>query len=110
MDRKVGSHAKLKVFSWLFVLCICSLTALLETVSGAQDTSKDWRLAAGAWSFRKFTFFEAVDKTASLGLEYIEAYEGQRISNDIPEPVGISQVKLERLLQFGIGRGIVSAV
>ena len=41
-----------------------------------------WRLGTQAYTFRKFTFFEAVDKAASLGLKYIEAYPGQRISSD----------------------------
>ncbi|MHC4638576.1 MAG: sugar phosphate isomerase/epimerase family protein [Planctomycetota bacterium] len=85
MDRKVGSNPKPKVFSWLFLLCICSFTAILETGCAVQDTGENWRLAVSAWSFNKFTFFEAVDKTASLGLAYIEAYEGQRISNDMPQ-------------------------
>ena len=44
----------------------------------------DWRLGPTSYSFRLFTFFEAVDKTKALGLGYIEAYEGQTISKDIP--------------------------
>jgi len=38
-----------------------------------------WQLGVQAYSFNRFTFFEAVDKTAALGLKYIEAYPGQRI-------------------------------
>ena len=38
-----------------------------------------WRLGVQAYSFRQFTFYEAVEKTASLGLKYIEMYPGQRI-------------------------------
>ena len=87
MDTKADSQIKPKVFSCLFLLCICSLTAILETGCAAQDTSENRRLAVSAWSFNKFTFFEAVDKTASLGLGYIEAYEGQRISSDMPQPL-----------------------
>jgi sugar phosphate isomerase/epimerase len=61
--------------------------AILETGCAVQDTGENWRLAVAAWSFNKFTFFEAVDKTASLGLGHIEAYEGQRISNDMAQPL-----------------------
>jgi len=39
-----------------------------------------WHLAVQAYSFRKFTFFEAVDLTAALGVRSIEAYPGQAVS------------------------------
>ncbi len=38
-----------------------------------------WRLGVQAYSFNRFTFFEAVDKVASLGLDCIEAYPGQTL-------------------------------
>ncbi len=38
-----------------------------------------WRLAVQAYSFNRYSFFEAVDKAASVGLKYIEAYPGQRL-------------------------------
>ena len=44
-----------------------------------------WRLGCQAYSFNRFTFFEAVDKTAAVGLKWIEAYPGQRLSRDLPE-------------------------
>jgi len=44
-----------------------------------------WRLGMQAYTFRLFTFHQAVDKTASLGLKYIEAYPGQRLSKDKPD-------------------------
>jgi sugar phosphate isomerase/epimerase len=48
---------------------------------GAPSAEKlGWRLGCQAYTFNRFTFFEAVDKTAALGLHYIEAYPGQRLS------------------------------
>jgi sugar phosphate isomerase/epimerase len=41
-----------------------------------------WRLGCQAYSFNRYTFFEAIDKTAGLGLKYIEAYPGQKVSKD----------------------------
>ena len=38
------------------------------------DAYDGWRLGVQAWTFNRFTFYEAIDKTASLGLEWIEAY------------------------------------
>ena len=52
-----------------------------EAAKGAPNAEKlGWRLGCQAYTFRKFTFFEAVDKVASLGLHCIEAYPGQRLS------------------------------
>jgi sugar phosphate isomerase/epimerase len=41
-----------------------------------------WRLGCQAYSFNKFSFFEAVDKNQSLGLKYIEAFPGQKLTKD----------------------------
>lgn len=39
-----------------------------------------WRLAIQAYTFHKYTFFEAVDKAHQLKLTYLEAYPGQTLS------------------------------
>lgn len=46
--------------------------------------ARPWRLGVQAYTFNRFTFFEAIDKTASLGLHYIEGYPGQRLSQEHP--------------------------
>jgi sugar phosphate isomerase/epimerase len=47
---------------------------------GAPHATKlGWRLGCQAWTFNDFSFYEAVDKTASLGLHFIEAFPGQRL-------------------------------
>jgi sugar phosphate isomerase/epimerase len=54
-----------------------------EIAKGTPNAEKlGWRLGCQAYSFKNFTLFEAIDKTASLGLKYIEAYPGQAISKD----------------------------
>jgi len=55
--------------------------------AGAPNAEKllGWRLACQAYSFNHFSFFEAVDKNASLGLKYIEAYPGQKLSPEKPD-------------------------
>ncbi|MHC4500140.1 MAG: sugar phosphate isomerase/epimerase family protein, partial [Planctomycetota bacterium] len=50
----------------------------------ATDAYKGWRLGTQAYTFRKFSFYDAVDKTASLGLLWIEAYPGQKLSKERP--------------------------
>lgn len=59
-----------------------------DTDSKVVSSKKlDWRLGATSYSFRLFSFSEAVDKTKTLGLGYIEAYEGQPIFKDLPETI-----------------------
>ncbi len=59
-----------------------------KLANGAPHAEKiGWRLGCQAYSFNRFTFFEAIDKTASLGLDVIEAYPGQALSKDIPNVV-----------------------
>lgn len=57
-----------------------------ETGKGAPHAEKlGWRLGCQAYSFNRFTFYEALDKTASLGLHCIEAYPGQKLSAEKPD-------------------------
>jgi len=54
--------------------------------AGAPNAEKlGWRLGCQAYSFRMFTFHEAVDKVQSLGLHYIEMYPGQKLSAEQPD-------------------------
>ncbi len=54
--------------------------------AGAPHAEKlGWRLGCQAYSFNRYTFYEAIDKTASLGLHYIEAYPGQKLSEQKPD-------------------------
>ncbi|MDX9971758.1 MAG: sugar phosphate isomerase/epimerase [FCB group bacterium] len=39
-----------------------------------------FKVGCQAYSFNKFTFYEAIDKTAAAGFNYIEAYPGQALS------------------------------
>ena len=56
-----------------------------ELAQGAPNAEKlGWRLGMQAWTFHQSTLFDAIDKTASLGLHYIEAFPGQKLSGDLP--------------------------
>ena len=56
-----------------------------DLASGAPNAEKlGWRLGCQAWTFHRSTLFDAIEKTASLGLKYIESYVGQRLSDDHP--------------------------
>jgi sugar phosphate isomerase/epimerase len=77
------------------VACTLAVT-LLVGVAGASESKKSakgapnaeaigWKLGCQAWSFNRFTVFEAIDKTAELGLHYIELFPGQKLSPAKPE-------------------------
>lgn len=71
---------------------------------------QDIPFAVQCWTFRKFTFFETLDKVQQLGIKYIQAYRNQRLSTDLPESVVFGpdltadQVKLvkQKLREHGI--------
>jgi len=48
------------------------------------DVHKDWRLALQAYTFKEYTFFEAIEKASSLGLKWIECGRGLLLSEDYP--------------------------
>jgi sugar phosphate isomerase/epimerase len=88
-----------------------------DPVKGAPNAEQlGWRLGCQAYTFNRFTFFEAVDKTASLGLHVIEAYPGQRISKDHSTAIGADMTEADRkavlkkladsglkMVNFGVG-------
>ncbi len=44
------------------------------------NKTDQWKLSVQTYTFNRFTLFEAIDKAASLGLDYIEGYEWQKVS------------------------------
>ncbi|MDD5327004.1 MAG: sugar phosphate isomerase/epimerase [Phycisphaerae bacterium] len=78
-------NKKLALVLISFVMMFAGLG--MSSQAAAKGKAGPWRLAVQAWSFKMFTFYEAIDKTASLGLGYIEAYPDQKISNDNPGSV-----------------------
>lgn len=63
-----------------------------QEAAGKLDTTAaeelGWKLGVQTYSFNRFTFFDAIDKAASVGLKYAEAYPGQTISADIDGKMG----------------------
>jgi sugar phosphate isomerase/epimerase len=62
------------------------LSAADQLASGAPHAEKiGWKLGCQAYSFNRFTFYEAIQKTQQLGLHYIEMYPKQRLGGDHSE-------------------------
>jgi sugar phosphate isomerase/epimerase len=82
--------------------------AALQASSKAEN-EEDWRLCVQAYTFKKFTLFEAIDKTASLGLKCIETYRKQPLSPEQPDvifnhtsPPEVRKAVREKLKQAGV--------
>lgn len=76
-------------------------TAMSNT---AAENVQRWKIGPQMWSFRMFTFAEALDKTDSVGLKNIEAFWGQPLGAGMKDSFGInmsaeSRSKLKELLQ-----------
>jgi sugar phosphate isomerase/epimerase len=95
-----------------------ALPAAGERGKGAPHADKlGWRLGCQAWTFNNVTFYEAMDNTAALGLHYIEAFPGQKLSPDKPDQGVGPQLSAEarkeikkrladkglKLVNFGVG-------
>jgi len=87
MDQR---KAVLVILSVLMTVLLSSCAGLGPMESSVQihpptDSGNGWRLGMQAYTFNRFSFYEAVDKTASLGLGWIEAYPGQKLSSERPD-------------------------
>lgn len=59
-------------------------SALLTPAIRAQE-KLDWRLGIEAYTFHRYTLFEAIEKTAQLGLPFMGGLSFQKVSADIPK-------------------------
>jgi len=67
-----------------------------------------WRLGMQSYTFNHFTFAESLEKTASLGLKYIEIYPGQKIAKDKPGAVdhNMSDEAIAEMKKMAADKGI----
>jgi sugar phosphate isomerase/epimerase len=78
-----------------------SLTTNMDT---ANNVTSNWKIGVQMWTFRMFTFAEALDKVDSAGVRYIEAFWGQPLGAGLKDSFGIrmsdeSKSKIKELLQ-----------
>jgi sugar phosphate isomerase/epimerase len=67
----------------LLIVLMAGLLAAFSTPAGddlSQVRIKKFPVAMQCWTYRKYTFFETVEKTKALGIKYLQAYPGQPLS------------------------------
>jgi sugar phosphate isomerase/epimerase len=76
---------KLTRYAWaataLFVAALPCLAdeALVGKRDDAASEKLGMKLSLQCWTFNRLTFFETVDRAASLGVKYLEMYPGQKL-------------------------------
>jgi len=85
----------MKLWLSLFFIIIIFITCPKKDQAGAKDEAittnyqnvniRQFPVAMQCWTFRKFTFFETLQKVKDLGIQYLEAYPGQALSSDLPD-------------------------
>jgi sugar phosphate isomerase/epimerase len=79
-------------FIWGIVLVATFMGCQTNTDSNSKEQATalnsakqvvPWKVATIAYTFRKFTFFEAISKTKELGINYIGGYPGQIIGEGV---------------------------
>ena len=73
-------------------------------ISDAGNVTDGWKIGVQMWTFRMFSFADALNKVDSAGVKYIEAFWGQPLGGDMKDSFGISmsddsKSKLKQLLQ-----------
>jgi sugar phosphate isomerase/epimerase len=81
----MNSIKKLKLFST--ICAVVGLAAVTQAAPPIPDDCKIGGFALGcqAYTFKNFTAFEAVEKTAQAGGKTIEFYPGQKLSTEKPD-------------------------
>jgi sugar phosphate isomerase/epimerase len=80
MNNGLKSTYMFIICLFLILYCYSSEENLPNYSHPTTDVYPDWNLGIQLWTFHKYTFYEAIDKVASLGVSWVEAFPGQVLS------------------------------
>lgn len=93
-----------KLFIVLTVLTVFNSTKSVAQIANQseQEIAKKWKLGIAMWTFHNFTFEEAIAKTDSAGLEYVEIFPFQKSIKELNDTIisKLSPAGIEKLKQF----------
>ncbi|WP_164109533.1 MULTISPECIES: sugar phosphate isomerase/epimerase family protein [Sphingobacterium] len=81
--RKINLLAFFVAISILTLSCVTN-----KSLQGNPEERLGWKLGAQAYTFRLFSFAQALDKLDSCDLRYVEAFPGQTIGAGSTEKMG----------------------
>src|ERR1700726_3209449 len=75
----------------------------------SPDAVTDWKIGVQMWTFRMFSFADALKKLDSAGVKYTEAFFGQKLGADMNGSFGFdmsaeTRAKLKELLKTRGGK------
>ena len=104
------------IFSSLLLGFSCNNTSntsekgnIAEEQGSLAEETLNWKLSMQSYTFHLFTVPEALDKTAELGLDYIEIYPGQRMGAEFDDAVfgyNLNAEQREQLKQMAESKGV----
>ena len=91
----------------LIILTVLTVLNSIKSVAqianqSEQEIAKKWKLGIAMWTFHNFTFEEAIAKTDSSGLEYVEIFPFQKSIKELNDTIisKLSPAGIEKLKQF----------
>ena len=70
---------------------------IFTQITCSAQPVKDWKLGIQLWTFHITPFFNALNRVDSCGLQFIEIYPGQKLSNNTTATIGPSLTSEERV-------------
>lgn len=79
-------------------------TTTASATSDSFNVKDNWKIGVQMWTFRMFSFADALNKVDSAGVKYIEAFFGQPLGAGLKDSFGLrmsdgSKAKLKQMLQ-----------
>ena len=95
----------------LFIVAVTVLAVTAVGCSPKQTKAEKygWKLAMQSYTFHKVSFEEALDKTAGLGVKYIEAFPGHRLGGKWGDQVfgyGMDEKTRKEILDLAASKGV----
>ncbi len=98
--RKIILISLSALFLSIFTNISCQFQEKESESSYENVKIKKFNISVQCWTFREFSFFEALEKIKDLGIKYVEAYPGQRLSLDLPDTVKFSHTMEEKYIKL----------
>lgn len=79
-------------------MLVCALFVQAQSIKGLPEHKLGWKIGVQSYTFREFTFKEAIDKIDSCGARFIESFPGQRIGGGVEGRMDYSMSAADRKL------------
>jgi sugar phosphate isomerase/epimerase len=118
-QNHVSKFIKMKMITRLCIAALCLFTLIecnnekenkgntdstTTSETANYNTTDNWKIGVQMWTFRMFSFMDALNKVDSAGVKNIEAFFGQPLGDGMKDSFGIrmsadSRAKLKQALQ-----------